>query len=152
MRRARTLIPAALVCLSLAVPAAAPARVDNSERMMVEVINDFRQAHGLRKVRASGSLMGSSQRFSNRLMRTDQFGHAARIQASRRFRRLGEVLELHRGRRARVRSTLRRWENSPGHRAALLDPKFRWVGAGRTAGRWRGHRATIWTVQLGNKR
>ncbi len=152
MRHARTLIPATVLCLALALPAAAPARVDNAERLMVQAVNDFRHAHGLRGLRPSWSLMRSSGRYSSYLMRADIFGHASRIRASRRFRRLGEVLELHPGRRPRVRRTVRRWANSPGHRAALLHRRFRLVGAGRAAGRWRGHRTTIWTVQLGSRR
>jgi uncharacterized protein YkwD len=153
MRRARTLIPATIVLtFALALPPAAPARIDDAERHMAQAVNDFRRAHGRSGVRMSHSLMRSSARYSNFLMRNDVFGHASRIRASRRFRRLGEVLELHSGRQPQVERALRRWANSPGHRAALLHRRFRWVGAGRSVGRWRGRRMTIWTVQLGSRR
>jgi uncharacterized protein YkwD len=67
------------------------------------------------------------------------------------FERVGEVLELHGGRRPRVVRTLRRWGNSPDHRQVLSSRRFRWIGATRASGRYRGRGSTIWVVRLGRR-
>jgi uncharacterized protein YkwD len=135
---------AALAVCALPSPTSAAPRAS-----MAAEINSVRQAHGLRPLRLSGSLNRSSSRYARRLLRADWFGHASRIHASPRFRVLGEVLEMHRGRRARVRGALRAWLRSPGHRAVLLSPRFRWVGLGVDTGRFRGRTTTIWVGQFG---
>jgi uncharacterized protein YkwD len=138
---------AAMFCLALpALPAQAQA---SPTQDMVSRINAIRASHGLQSLRVSSSLTSSSKAYSSRMMRTDYFGHQARIQASRRFRSLGEVLEYRRGYRAAVGSTLRDWLNSPAHRAVIMSASFRYIGAGLTRGDFRGRRATIWVAQLG---
>ena len=148
MTRARTLVVlAALFCLALpAVPA--QAKTSNS-RSLVNAINFVRVTNGVKPLRVNRSLSRSSKRYSNRMMRTGYFGHASRIQASRRFRRLGEVLEWRRGHKPGVRATVRDWMRSPGHRAVILSPSFRYIGAGLSRGKFRGRRASIWVAQLG---
>ncbi len=147
--RAVALRSALAVCLILSglVPAAAAAAPREPE--MVTAINAARERHGLGPLRLTRSLERSSRAFAGRLMRTDVFSHAASIQASPRFRALGEILALHTDRRPRRRSTLRRWLNSPGHRAIILSRAFSRVGAGRAVGRFGRSRATIWVVQFG---
>jgi uncharacterized protein YkwD len=148
MTRARTLVVlAAIFCFALpALPAEAQA---SPTQDMVNRINGKRAAHGLAPLRLSSSLTRSSQAYSSRMMRTGYFGHQSRIQASRRFHRLGEVLEYRRGYRAAVASTLRDWLNSPGHRAVIMSASFKYIGAGLTRGHFHGRRATIWAAQLG---
>jgi uncharacterized protein YkwD len=83
------------------------------------------------------------------MMASGYFGHAATIHASRRFRTVGEVIEIHRGTSAAVGFTFRDWLNSPPHRALLMDPEFRFAGAGFTVGRFHGQPDTIWVMHLG---
>jgi uncharacterized protein YkwD len=116
---------------------------------LITRINAVRASHGLQPLQVSASLTRSSQSYSARMMRTGYFGHQARIQASRRFHRLGEVLEWRRGYRAGVRATVNDWLNSPGHRAVILSASFKYIGAGLSHGRFHGRRATIWAAQLG---
>jgi uncharacterized protein YkwD len=140
------LAPAAIFALTPeTATAAAPTRT------MVSKIDAFRAARGLPRLRVSGSLRKSARRYSHHLMRRGVFAHAARIQASRRFRTLGEILEIHYDRRARATFAFHQWLRSPSHRAAILNSSFRWIGAGRTAGRFRGHGATIWVVHFGRR-
>ncbi|MGI8903581.1 MAG: CAP domain-containing protein [Solirubrobacteraceae bacterium] len=134
--------------LGLAVAPPSDARASVSDQMIVKV-NEVRAAHGLRALRPSPSLSRSSGRFSRFLMARDMFGHRARVSSGAPFRRLGEVLAMHSGRRAKIRLTIRQWLASPGHRAIVLSPIMRYVGAGKTTGRFRGHRATIWVLQAG---
>lgn len=145
---------AALVCaLALTVfgMSAAVAEGRGATESMLAKINQIRRAHGLRALHQSGSLTRSATRFSRHLMRTNTFGHASHIEASRRFARLGEVLAIHSGRSSAVGWTVSSWMNSPPHRAILLSPAFTSVGFGRTYGRFRGHRANIWVGQLGHR-
>jgi uncharacterized protein YkwD len=148
MTRARTLVVlAAVTCL--AMPAFAAQAQASPTQDMISRINAVRASHGLQPLHVSGSLTRSSQRYSARMMRTGYFGHQSRIQASRRFHRLGEVLDWRRGYRAQVRAALRDWLNSPGHRSVILSASFKYIGAGLTHGRFHGRRATIWAAQLG---
>jgi uncharacterized protein YkwD len=145
---------AALVCalaLSVFAMSAAVAEGRGATESMLSKINKIRRAHGLRALHKSGSLTRSATRYSRRLMRTNYFGHASHIEASRRFGRLGEVLAIHSGRSAAVGWTVSSWMNSPEHRAILLSPSYSSVGFGRTYGRFRGHRANIWVGQLGHR-
>jgi uncharacterized protein YkwD len=142
-----TLLALLALMLTLALPGAAQAAT--AEELMVQHINKAREHRGKPPLRFSGSLTVSSRRFGRTILRTDRFGHAARIRASRRFRRLGEILAYHRGYRARIRSTVRRWLRSPGHRRVMLSTRFRYVGAGKARGRLGRVRATTWVAQFG---
>jgi uncharacterized protein YkwD len=116
---------------------------------MVAKVNQVRASHGLPPVRASRSLNRSSGRYARKLMARDVMQHARRIQASSRFQRLGEVIGIHRGWRARRSRMLRGWLRSPGHRFVLLNPSLRYIGVGKARGRFGRRLATIWVVQMG---
>ena len=137
-------------CLLLAglLPAAAAAAP--AEPRMVKAINAARERHGLPSLRLTRSLERSSRAFAGHLMRSNVFGHAARIRASPRFRALGEILAYHTDPRPHRGWTVRRWLNSPGHRAVMLSRAYSRVGAGRAVGSYQGaRRATVWVVQFG---
>jgi uncharacterized protein YkwD len=127
---------------------AAPVEATTSADPMVRKINRVRRRHGLRPLRASGSLVRSSRRFGRYLMRTDRFGHDSHIWTNRRFRFKGEVLALHSGWRARRSSTVRGWMHSPSHRNVLLSGRYRMLGTAAIRGRFGGRRATIWVAQV----
>jgi uncharacterized protein YkwD len=116
---------------------------------MIAKINDLRRSHGLRPLQISPSLMRSARHYSNVMMQRQYFGHANRIQASARYKRLGEILELHQGRQPSVATAYRDWLHSPPHLGVILDPSFTYVGGGYTAGRFRGGGDTIWVVHFG---
>ena len=137
------------VIAAFTVPAEIAAASGPSSEM-IDVINKVRAQHGLHSLRASPSLQRSSGAFSRRLMAANRFGHASRVSASRRFRRLGEALALHPGGRLKVRGTVRRWLRSSGHRHIVLT-RMRYIGAGVTQGRFGRRRATIWVLQVGSR-
>jgi uncharacterized protein YkwD len=116
---------------------------------MVERINDLRRSHGLRALEVSRSLMRSADAYSDTMMARQYFGHASRIQASSRFQRLGEIIEIHRGGHPDIDWALRDWLGSPPHMRVILDPWFTYIGAGYTVGRFTGRTNTIWTVHFG---
>jgi uncharacterized protein YkwD len=148
MTRVRT---AALLVLVASLMLALPmiARANSPERAMLEKVNAYRAAHGVPKVRFSGSLARSASSYSRHMMRAGYFGHASRIHASRSYRTLGEIIEMHRGLRARVNVAFRSWVNSPPHRSVMLMRQFKFAGAGFTSGRFHGRRDTIWTMHFG---
>ena len=63
------------------------------------------------------------------MLRSGYFGHASRIHASRRYRTLGEIIEMHGGLHARVRTAFREWVHSGPHRSVMLMSQFRFAGA-----------------------
>jgi uncharacterized protein YkwD len=141
-------------CLALAavlvvgpVAQAAPSRDAAASRAMVHHINDVRAAHGLHRLKSSRRLRRGATRHSRRMMRYDIFVHAT-LRLTPPFRRLSEVIALRRGLRGTIRKTVRRWLSSPPHRAIVLSSAYRYVGAGRARGRYRGRRATSWTARL----
>jgi uncharacterized protein YkwD len=147
LRLARIAAACVLASLTLALPA--PAEANHASNVMVAKINKVRARHGLPPLRSSPSLNRSSRRFARTMIRRDFFGHRSRVSASRRFRRLGEALAMHSGRRPGVSSTLRGWLRSPSHRKLVLTRSRRYVGAGMARGRLGRGRAVIWVMQVG---
>src|SRR5918998_4476652 len=119
MRRIAALL-AVSVGLVVALPAA-PASATPAEVKMFKKINRIRSAYGIAKLRPSYSLFISAKLYARRMMRSDYFGHQARIPVASRFRMAGETLAWHRGWRLSPRRTVRRWMGSPSHRALLLS-------------------------------
>jgi uncharacterized protein YkwD len=150
MTRSRTLVLAAVLVASLLVPAA-QASADSPAQKMIRKVNAYRAHRGVPPLHMSGSLNSSSRRYARHMMHSGYFGHSRRIKASRRFRRLGEILEMHRGHRLNIRGALRAWRHSPGHNAILLDGSFKYVGAGPVKGSFHGHRTTMWVMHFGRK-
>jgi uncharacterized protein YkwD len=117
--------------------------------LMLQKVNAYRAAHGVGKVHLSHSLVRSATSYSRHMMRSGYFGHASRIHASRRYRTLGEIIEIHRGLRAKVSTAFRAWVHSPPHRSVMLMSQFKFAGAGFASGRFHGRRDTIWTMHFG---
>ncbi len=100
-------------------------------------------------MRYSRSLSRSSARYARYLAQTQQFAHAARIMASPRFSQNAEVLALLRGWEVQRNVALAYWLQSWSHRAVLLSPVYRYVGAARVRGYFGGSEAMFWTMQTG---
>jgi uncharacterized protein YkwD len=147
MTRVRTAALLVVLTSLLVLPTAASAT--SPAQLMLEKVNAFRAAHGVPKVHLSRSLVHSASSYSRHMLRSGYFGHASRIHASRRYRTLGEIIELHRGLRARVGVAFRAWVHSPPHRSVMLMSQFKFAGAGYASGRFHGHRDTIWTMHFG---
>jgi uncharacterized protein YkwD len=137
------------VAASLFVVVPSIASASSATATMISKVNSYRAQHGLGPLRTSSSLNRSASKYAHHMMKAHYFGHAGRIQASRRFRTVGEILEMHRGYGARTSAALKAWGNSPGHRAIILDGRFKYVGAGVMHGRYQGHRMTFWVMHFG---
>jgi uncharacterized protein YkwD len=148
MRRARIAV-AAGIALTLSGPSTAVADVPPESAAMIEKVNEVRRSSGLPTLQVSEALVGSSRSYARYMLKNDYFGHLASIRAGGSFLMLGETLSWHGGWRARVGMTFSRWMSSPSHRAVLMSPVYRFVGAGRAKGRLGTRAATAWVAQLG---
>ena len=117
---------------------------------MIHRVNKLRASHGLGALQKSRSLDRSSERYSRWMMRNDFFGHQGRIRASTAFSPVGEVLSIHAGHSKAVGRTVDAWALSPGHAGVLLGPAFRYIGTGRSYGRFNGNSMTTWVVHVGS--
>ena len=115
---------------------------------MFHKINKIRRAHGLARMHPSLRLFYSSRRYARRMLRSDYFGHLARIPVAGRFRMAGETLAWHSGWRLSPRRTVGQWMGSPPHRAVLLSSSFTRLGVGRARGYYGSRRATMWVAHV----
>jgi uncharacterized protein YkwD len=157
MRKARrtSWIAIAWAGMAFAAPwqaaAAARAEGDGPVPRLIAEINELRARHALPALDVSATLSRSSERFAAWQMTTDRFAHAERIRAGGHWAALGEAIAIHRGWRARVGATVRRWSRSPSHAALLLSPAFEAAGAGVSRGRYGRGLATIWVLHLARR-
>lgn len=150
MPRIRTLI--ALTALTVAMFAALTSMAqgaDHADRYMMRKVNHARREHGLGKLHMSRNLTHSAWKYAHYLMSHQEFQHQSRIQASSRWHRLGEILEIQTGRKPGVKRAFRCWMNSSEHRNIILDGSFSSMGAGRASGWWHGRKMVIWVMHFG---
>jgi uncharacterized protein YkwD len=150
LKRLRRLLSLALVCAFFVAAAPQPANAARSftGKGMMDGINSVRAKYGLRHLERSRRLVRTSAARAELMMRENFFAHPAQLRVPT-FDRVGEILELHGGRRQRMRRTIRLWLNSTGHRAVMLSSRYRWIGAARAIGAYERGPATIWVVRFG---
>src|SRR5687768_5057336 len=134
MRHARIAVAAGIV-LALSAPSVAAASVPPESTALIAKVNEIRRSSGLPTLRVSEELTGSSRSYARFMLKRDYFGHLASIRAGGNFAALGETLAWHSGWRNRVRRTVSSWMGSPTHRAVLMSPTFKFIGAGRARGK-----------------
>jgi len=149
MARIRIVVLGALAACLFLVPVSAASA--SPETQMVRKVNAFRAKNGLPRVHLARNLMNSSERYAWKQMHSNYFGHQGRIAASSKYRRLGEILEWHSGLRPSVRTAFYDWLHSSGHRAIIMDRRFRYAGAGAASGRFQGRNSTIWVMHFGGR-
>ena len=131
------------------------------------LINRERTAHGERPLRANGRLHRAAQAHTNSMAAEDYFEHVSPRGATplARLRAVGYISSSHVGYEvgeniawgtlslATPRAIVSAWMSSPGHRANILDPRFRETGVGVSshlpAGLGHGQRGAIYTQDFG---
>jgi uncharacterized protein YkwD len=111
------------------------------------LMNAERQARGLEPLRAQATLAGAAGRYARAMVRQQFFDHTSpggstmlsRIKATSYLDgtaawSVGENLAWGTGPLATPRATVKAWMQSPGHRANLLERRFRDVGIGIATG------------------
>ena len=180
--RFRPLLAAALVALvgALAVPGPAAARPckhanaepgDASQRALRVatrcLLNKKRRQHGLRQLHGNGRLHGAAGRHTVDMARRHYFSHTSisgasfldRIRHTGYLRRsrswsVGENIAWGTGELSSPRSIVRAWMRSPGHRANILNGRFREIGIGISFGapvRSSARPAATYTTDFGKR-
>ena len=149
--RTRRFLTSALLVLTLAGVSAAPASAGPARGKALAYINELRAQHGVAPLRLARSLNRSANAYARRMQQRNYYGHASRIQASAAFRILGEVIHIHAGRKPLPRYIVRGWRRSPAHNRVLVDPRFHYIGIGKSFGRMGRWRATAWVAHLGKR-
>jgi uncharacterized protein YkwD len=124
-------------------------------------INAARAAHGIERLLGSAALRTTALRHSLDMMARNYFAHTSPTGSTITYRiehsgfvygyswRAGETLAWGSGPHATAHATVAAWLRSPPHRAILLSRSFRWVGIGRSCGRFIGHPdACVWTADF----
>jgi uncharacterized protein YkwD len=163
----------AAVLVVAVVPSAGSAHARGKTTQMVQLqtallaqINAFRTAHGLMRLKVSGSLTGAADGHSTQMARLGFFSHdsangqsfsqrIAQAYSPRGFRSwtVGENL-VWGGPDIGAARAFRLWLSSPPHRANLLNARWREVGLGAVhstsaPGVYGGGAATIVTADFG---
>ncbi len=112
-------------------------------RSAVCLINKQRARRGLRKLRINARLSAAAERHTTDMVKRGYFGHTSRSGSDvvDRLKRtgymrgarawtVGENLAWGSGKRSTPREIVAAWMGSPGHRANILQRRFREIGIG----------------------
>lgn len=133
-----TRLPAVTAATATTPPG--PARY---ERRVVRHTNRARVAHDLHRLTRSDCLDRYAQRSANRIARSERLTHQNLRPVLRRCGgwKVGENIAY--GYRWPI-AVVRAWMDSPGHRANILEPRYRRIGIGVR----RDDRGVVWVSQV----
>jgi uncharacterized protein YkwD len=119
--------------------------------------NDKRTSRGLRALCVHRKLTKAARAHSASMIKKDYFGHGDVGSRLKHYgyncRACGENIAGGSGKYARPGNIFRRWMKSSGHRANILDKRFREVGIGTATGTYKGQKGyTMYTVDFGTRR
>lgn len=132
------------------------------------LVNRARKRHGLRHLRSNGRLRRAAEKHSDYMKRHHCFSHdcpgepsfVARLQhvhyivnGLRRWV-VGENIAWGAGSHGTPKAIVRAWMHSPGHRANILEPRFKQLGVGFARGCPQGKRRDggTYTTDFGMRR
>ncbi len=171
-RRLRLTGAAVAIAATLGAPAAAQAcdnenanphdvSVAASKRATICLLNDIRRDNGLRPFKRDRRLSLASQRHTNAMTARNFFEHGdfvGRIRSARYLRgargwTVGENIAWGSWDYATPKSIVRGWMNSSGHRANILNRRFREIGIGVSRGAPVGgqQRAATYATDFGTR-
>jgi uncharacterized protein YkwD len=131
-------------------------KLNYKEERTLRLHNRERKSRGLRALCVHPKLTKAARAHSASMIKKDYFGHGSVGRRLQRYgynwRVYGENIAGGTGRYARPSNTFRRWMNSSGHRANILDRRFREIGIGTATGNYKGHKGyTMYTVDFGRR-
>ncbi len=122
------------------------------ESTTLRLINQAREAKGLKPVRLDHRLWRAARHHTRDMLKRHYFAHGATSDRLARYVHsgvIGETLAWGSGSYASPASTVNSWLNSPPHRRILLDPDFRYIGIGSRGGAFQGERwARVYTADF----
>ena len=132
-------------------------QLNGKEESTLLLHNRERRSRGLSPFCVHPKLTEAARAHSTDMIRRDYFAHG---DAGRRLKRHGynwrvyaENIAGGTGSYARPGSVFRRWMNSSGHRANILDRRFREIGIGTATGTFQGKSGyTMYTVDFATQR
>jgi uncharacterized protein YkwD len=132
-------------------------KLNAKEARTLKLHNQARKNRGIRLLCVHPKLTKAARAHSAHMIKKDYFRHGNVGHRLRRFdynwRVCSENIGGGSGRYARPGSVFRRWIKSRGHRANILDRRFREVGIGTATGTFKGHKGyTMYTVDFGTRR
>jgi uncharacterized protein YkwD len=112
--------------------------IDSEERLMIDMINDYREEHGLGRLQASIALTRAADWMTNDMAANNIFGHTDSLgrDPGERIVSFGYSNRYYRGENLAAgfgdaKTTFKQWKGSPSHNAAMLHPKFKAIGISR---------------------
>jgi uncharacterized protein YkwD len=131
-----------VIANATAIPTAQKASINHARRQTLCLLNEERAKRGLRPLRLNKPLSRASLRHSRQMVRKHYFDHGnfvARIVNARYVTRrqawaLAENIAWGTGSLSTPAETVQAWMHSPGHRANILNPRFRDIGIGIAIG------------------
>ncbi len=128
------------------------------ERRLFELHNRARARRGLPRLCVHPALKRAAEAHSRDMIRRDYFSHDTKGKnesACERIRRFGYRYRYcgeNIGYNRTPQRMFNAWMRSSGHRANILNRKYREVGVGAYRGRYNGYKTTMYTVDFGRRR
>lgn len=131
-------------------------QLTSSEKQMLDLHNQTRANRGLSRLCVHPALQRAARAHSADMIRRDYFSHGnvgARLHNyGYRWRTYGENIAYGSGTSGAPRPIFSSWMNSSGHRANILNGRFREAGIGAVTGAYQGYsNVTMWTVDFGTR-
>ena len=132
-------------------------KLNAKEERTLRLHNQERKSRGLRPLCVHPKLTKAARAHSADMIRKDYFGHGSVGRRLKHYgynwRVYGENIAGGTGHYASPGNTFRRWMNSSGHRANILNRRFREIGIGTATGNYKGRTGyTMYTVDFGSRR
>ena len=132
-------------------------KLNAKEERTLKLHNQARKNRGIRRLCVHPKLTQAARAHSADMIRKDYFGHGNVGRRLKRYgynwRVYGENIGGGSGRYGRPGNVFKRWMKSSGHRANILDRRFREVGIGTATGTFKGKKGyTMYTVDFGTRR
>jgi uncharacterized protein YkwD len=112
--------------------------IDSEERLMINMINDYREEHGLERLQTSIALTRAADWMTSDMATNNSFGHTDSLGRGpgERIVSFGYSNRYYRGENLAAgfgdaKTTFKQWKDSPSHNAAMLHPKFKVIGISR---------------------
>jgi len=143
----------------IAPRAAGDARLSQSERTMIRIVNAVRSQYGLRRLRASRALNNAAEHHSSDMLARDFFAHDSsdgtpldrRLRRYANARTVGETLAALGDRPGIEQTVVQLWMDSPPHRAVVLSPGFRRIGLSQRFGPLGGFGMAVVTADFASR-
>ena len=130
-----------------------------AEKRMLDLHNQKRASQRLSKFCVHPALQRAARAHSREMIDEDYFSHdshdgksfSTRVTRSGyKWRTVGENIAWGSGSLGSPDDTFESWINSPGHKANILNGRFKEIGVGAASGTYKGYtNATVWTTDFG---